>query len=104
MFPAGIAYFVALVTSLAVRLSLSWTIVGPPVLLLVMYLSRWAGDIEAWLVRHLHAMELRRPPTTIERGSYRSHVWARIIGPTTWTAWSTSFFSSRSASGHSYSS
>ncbi|MSQ61438.1 MAG: hypothetical protein EXR43_02515 [Dehalococcoidia bacterium] len=70
--PGGILYFVALVTFLAVGLSLSWTIVGPPVLLVAMYLSRWAGDTEAWLVRHLHAMELGRPPTTIERGSYRS--------------------------------
>ncbi len=85
MFPLGTAYFVFLVTTLAVGLSLSWTIIGPPMLLLTLYLTRWVGDAEAWTVRHLHRMELRRPPTTIERGSYRSQVWARIIDPTTWT-------------------
>jgi DNA-binding CsgD family transcriptional regulator len=85
MFPLGIVYFVALVTALAIGLSLSWTIVGPPVLLLTMYLTRWAGDAEAWAVRRLHRMELRRPPTTIERGHLRSQVWQRLSDPTTWT-------------------
>ena len=56
-----------------------------PLLLLTMYLTRWAGDGEAWTARHLYGIALRRPPTTIERGSYRSQVWARLIDPTTWT-------------------
>jgi hypothetical protein len=31
-------------------------------------------------------IELRRPPTAIERGqSARSQVWTRIIDPSTWT-------------------
>lgn len=85
MFPLWIGYFVFLITALAIGISLSWTIIGPPVLLVTLYLTRLVGDAEAWAVRHLHGMELRRPPTTIERGSYRSQVWARIIDPTTWT-------------------
>lgn len=85
LFPLGTAYFVFLVTTLAIGISLSWTLIGPPILLVTLYLTRWVGDAEAWAVRHLHRMELRRPPTTIERGSYRSQVWARIIDPTTWT-------------------
>ena len=86
MFPLGIIYFVALVTAFAVGGALIWTIVGPAVLLATLYLSRWAGDIEAWLVRHIAPLELRRPPTAIERGlSFRSQVWTRLIDPTTWT-------------------
>jgi DNA-binding CsgD family transcriptional regulator len=86
MFPLGIAYFVALVVAFAVGGALIWTIVGPVVLLATLYLSRWAGDIEAWLVRHIAQLELRRPPTAIERGlSFRSQVWTRLIDPTTWT-------------------
>lgn len=86
MFPLGIAYFVVLVTAFVVGGVLIWTIVGPVVLLATLYLSRWAGDIEAWLVRHVGQLELRRPPTGIERGlSFRSQVWTRLIDPTTWT-------------------
>ncbi len=86
MFLLGIIYFVSLVTAFAVGGALIWTIVGPVVLLATLYLSRWAGDIEAWLVRHIAPLELRRPPTAIERGlSFRSQVWTRLIDPTTWT-------------------
>ncbi|MCH9058560.1 MAG: sensor domain-containing protein [Planctomycetes bacterium] len=86
MFPLGIIYFVSLVTAFAVGGALIWTIVGPVILLATLYLSRWAGDIEAWLVRHVTPLELRRPPTAIERGlSFRSQVWTRLIDPTTWT-------------------
>ena len=86
MFPVGIAYFVGLVVSFAVGGALIWTIVGPVVLLAALFLTRWAGDIEAWMVRHVTPIELRRPPTAIERGeSFRSQVWTRLIDPTTWT-------------------
>ncbi len=86
MFPLGLIYFVSLVTAFAIGGALIWTIVGPVVLLATLYLSRWAGDIEAWLVRHITRIELRRPPTAIERGlSFRSQVWTRLIDPTTWT-------------------
>ena len=86
MFPLSMIYFVSLVTAFAVGGALIWTIVGPVVLLATLYLSRWAGDIEAWLVRHVAALELRRPPTAIERGlSFRSQVWTRLIDPTIWT-------------------
>ncbi len=86
MFPLGIAYFVALVTAFAVGGALIWTLVGPVVLLATLYLTRWAGDVEAWLVRHITPLELRRPPTAIERGlPFRTQVWTRLIDPTTWT-------------------
>ncbi len=86
MFPLGIIYFVSLVIAFAVGGALIWTIVGPVVLLATLYLSRWAGDIEAWLVRHITPLDLRRPPTAIERGlSFRSQVSTRLNDPTTWT-------------------
>ncbi len=86
MFPLGIAYFVSLVVALTVGGVLIWTIIGPVILLATLYLARSAGDIEAWLARHIGHIELRRPPTTIERGlSFRTQVWTRLIDPTTWT-------------------
>jgi DNA-binding CsgD family transcriptional regulator len=86
MFPAGIAYFVVLVTGFAVGFSLVWTIVGPVVLLALLYLTRWAGDIESYAIRHVAGIELKRPPTKLERGlSFRTQVWTRLIDPTTWT-------------------
>ena len=86
MFPLGTAYFIVLVTALSVGGSLIWTIVGPLVLIPTLFLTRWAGDAEAWMVRRVAQIELRRPPTAIERGqSARSQVWTRIIDPSTWT-------------------
>lgn len=84
-FPLGLTYFVVLVVALAFGGALIWTILGPPVLLAALYLSRWAGDGEAWLVRHTQGIALRRPPTTIERGSYRAQVKDRVLDPTSWT-------------------
>jgi DNA-binding CsgD family transcriptional regulator len=86
MFPLGIAYLTALVTALAIGGAMIWTIVGPLVLIPTLFLTRWAGDAEAWAVRRVAQIELRRPPTAIERGqSARSQVWTRIIDPSTWT-------------------
>lgn len=86
MFPLGLAYFIALVVSLSVGGALIWTLVGPVILIVVLFLTRWAGDAEAWLVRRIALIELRRPPTAIEPGlSAREQVWTRIIDPTTWT-------------------
>lgn len=86
MFPLGIAYFVGLVVALAVGGAMIWTIVGPVLLIATLFLSRWAGDAEAWVVRKVAQIELRRPPTAIEAGqSARSQVWMRLIDPTTWT-------------------
>ena len=86
MFPLGIAYFIALVTTLSLGGAMIWTIVGPLVLIPVLFLTRWAGDGEAWAVRRVAQIELRRPPTAIERGqSARAQVWTRIIDPSTWT-------------------
>jgi DNA-binding CsgD family transcriptional regulator len=86
MFPLGIGYFTALVTALSIGGALIWTIVGPLVLIPTLFLTRWAGDAEAWAVRRVAQVELSRPPTAIERGqSARSQVWTRIIDPSTWT-------------------
>ena len=86
MFPLGLGYFIALVVAFAVGGALIWTIVGPLVLIPTLFLSRWAGDIEAWLVRRVSSIELRRPPTTLERGlSPRAQIWTRLIDPSTWT-------------------
>jgi DNA-binding CsgD family transcriptional regulator len=86
MFPLGIGYFTALVTAMSIGGVMIWTIVGPLVLIPTLFLTRWAGDAEAWAVRKVAQIELRRPPTAIERGqSARSQVWTRIIDPSTWT-------------------
>ena len=86
MLPLGIAYFVGLVVSLAVGGALIWTIIGPVVLIVALFLTRWAGDVEAYLVRHVAAIELRRPPTALEAGlSWRQQLTIRLIDPTTWT-------------------
>lgn len=86
MFPLGVAYFVALVTALSVGGAMIWTIIGPLVLIPTLFLTRWVGDAEAWAVRKVPQIELRRPPTAIERGqSARSQVWTRIIDPSTWS-------------------
>ena len=86
MFPLGLGYFIALVVTFSLGGALIWTIVGPLVLIPTLFLTRWAGDIEAWLVRHVSRIELRRPPTTLERGlSPRTQIWTRLIDPSTWT-------------------
>ena len=86
MFPLGLAYFVGLVVALSIGGALIWTIIGPIVLIPTLYLTRWAGDAEAWMVRRVAQIELRRPPTAIERGqSFRSQLWTRLIDRNTWT-------------------
>ncbi len=86
MFPLGTVYFTVLVTALALGGAMIWTIVGPLILIPTLLLTRWTGDGEAWAVRHVAQIDLRRPPTAIERGqSARSQVWTRIIDPSTWT-------------------
>ena len=86
MFPLGIAYFVGLVVALAFGGAMIWTIVGPLVLIPTLFLSRWAGDAEAWAVRKVAQVDFRRPPPWIEPGqSPWSQVWIRLIDPSTWT-------------------
>ncbi|MEZ4502447.1 MAG: sensor domain-containing protein [Dehalococcoidia bacterium] len=86
MFPLGIAYFVVFVTLFALGFSLIWTFIGPAVLLVALYATRWLGDMEAWVVRHVGGIELRRPPTAIERGlSFRTQVKTQLVDPTTWS-------------------
>ncbi len=86
MFPLGLGYFIALIVSFSIGLSMIWTIVGPLILIPVLFLVGWVCDAEAWMVRQTARIELRRPPTAIERGqSARSQVWTRVIDPNTWT-------------------
>ena len=86
MFPLGLAYFVGLVVAVSVGGALILTIVGPVLFIATFYLSRWAGDAEAWVVRRVAQIELRRPPTAIELGqSFRSQLWTRLIDRNTWT-------------------
>ena len=86
MFPLGLGYFVALVVAFAVGGALIWTIVGPLILIPMLFLTRWAGDIEAWLVRRVAKVSLRRPPTAIDlKQSPREQIWTRLIDPSTWT-------------------
>jgi DNA-binding CsgD family transcriptional regulator len=96
MFPLGIGYFVALAVTLSIGGAMIWTLVGPLVLVVTLFLTRWAGDAEAWATRRVAQIELRRPPTAIEFGSppgqdrpwhanVRTQVWMRIIDPSTWT-------------------
>jgi DNA-binding CsgD family transcriptional regulator len=86
MFPLGLAYFVVLVVAGAIGGSLIWTFVGPVVLIIAMFLSRWAGDLEAFLVHHIEQVDFRRPPTRLEPGlTWRQQLTTRLIDPSTWT-------------------
>jgi len=86
MFPLGVAYFVAFVTMFSLGFALIWTFIGPAVLLVALYATRWLGDTEAWTTRQVGGIELRRPPTAIERGlSFRTQVKTQLVDPTTWT-------------------
>jgi DNA-binding CsgD family transcriptional regulator len=86
MFPLGVAYFTALVVMLAVGGSLIWTFIGPIVLIAALFLTRWAGDAEAWTIRRVSQIELRRPPTAIDLSqSLRGQLWTRLIDRNTWT-------------------
>jgi DNA-binding CsgD family transcriptional regulator len=56
------------------------------VLIATLFLSRWAGDAEAWSIRRVAQVELRRPPTAIDlRQSWRSQLWVRLIDRNMWT-------------------
>ena len=86
MFPLGIAYFVLLVVTFAVGGSLIWTLVGPVILLTVLFVSRWLGDLEALMAGYANGTKIRRPPSGLEGVSnFRSQVKVRLVDPTTWT-------------------
>ena len=86
MFPLGIAYFVLLVVSFAVGGSLIWTLIGPVILLTVLFVSRWLGDLEALMAGYVNGTAIRRPPSRLEGVSnFRSQVKVRLVDPTTWT-------------------
>ncbi len=86
MFPLGIAYFVFFVTTLAVGGAMIWTLVGPIVLLATLFISRWFGDLEAFIAGRVNGSPIRRPPFRLEGVSgFRSQVKVRLVDPTTWT-------------------
>lgn len=86
MFPLGIAYFVFFVTAFAFGGALIWTFVGPPVILLALFISLYIGDLEAWMVNVATGEDIRRPPKVLEGAtSLREKVWTRVIDPSTWT-------------------
>ena len=86
MFPLGLAYFVFFVVSFAFGGSLIWTFIGPPVLLLALFVSLYIGDLEAWLVNLTTGEGIHRPPKVMEGvTSLRERVWTRVIDPSTWT-------------------
>ena len=85
MFPLGIAYFVLLV-SFSVGGALIWTLVGPVILLSVLFVSRWLCDLEAPMAGFANQAQIRRPPSRLEGVSnFRSQVKVRLVDPTTWT-------------------
>ena len=86
MFPLGIAYFVFFVTAFAFGGALIWTFVGPPVLLIALFVSLYIGDLEALLVNLTTREGIKRPPKVVEGATtLRDKVWTRVIDPSTWT-------------------
>ena len=86
MFPLGIAYFVFLTVTISTGGAMIWTFVGPVILLVTMFVSRWLGDLEAITAGYVNGMLIRRPPSKLEGVSnFRSQIKVRIIDPTTWT-------------------
>ena len=86
MFPLGLSYFVFFVVAFAFGGSLIWTFIGPPVILLALFISLYIGDLEAWLVNCTAGESIRRPPKVVEGAtSLRDKVWTRVIDPSTWT-------------------
>ena len=86
MFPLGIAYFVLLVVTFSVGGALIWTLVGPVILIAVLFVSRWLGDFEALMAGFANGTRIRRPPSGLEGVSnFRSQVKVRLVDPTTWT-------------------
>jgi DNA-binding CsgD family transcriptional regulator len=86
MFPLGIAYFVFLIVTIATGGSLIWTFVGPVILLVTMFVSRWLGDLEAITSGYVNRTAIRRPPSKLEGVSnFRSRIKVRLVDPATWT-------------------
>ena len=86
MFPLGIAYFVFFVVTLVVGGVMIWTVVGAPVLIATLFISRWLGDLEALTAAYVSGTPIRRPPSKLEGVSnFRSQVKVRLVDPTTWT-------------------
>ncbi len=85
-FPLGVAYFVFVVVVFSVGGSMAWSIPGLALVLVGVVASRWAGDLEAWLARHLVDIEIRRPPTWYERDVPKREQAKQVLtDPSTWT-------------------
>ena len=85
-FPLGLAYFVFVAVVFSVGGSMAWSIPGLALLLLGVIASRWAGDLEAWLARHLVGTEIRRPPTWYEKDVPKREQAKQVLtDPSTWT-------------------
>ena len=75
-----------LVVSFSVGGALIWTLVGPVILIAVLFVSRWLGDFEALMAGFANGTRIRRPPSGLEGVSnFRSQVKVRLVDPTTWT-------------------
>jgi len=85
-FPLGVAYFVMLVAGGVTGGVLIWTWFGLVILIALVLATRWAGDLEALLHRHLVGVEIRRPPTWYERDvPIREQAKQLLLDPSTWT-------------------
>ncbi len=85
-FPLGLAYFLSVVVIFSVGGSMAWSIPGLALVLVGVVASRWAGDLEAWLARHLVDIEIRRPPTWYERDVPKREQAKQVLtDPSTWT-------------------
>ncbi|MDO9445251.1 MAG: sensor domain-containing protein [Dehalococcoidia bacterium] len=85
-FPLGLLYFVSLLPGFVAGGALSWTIPGWALLILMVLITRWYGDMDAELARRLVGVEIRRPPTWYERDvPIREQAKQVLLDPSTWT-------------------
>ena len=85
-FPLGVAYFVFVVVVFSVGGTMAWSIPGLALVLVGVVASRWAGDLEAWLARHLVDLEIRRPPTWYEPDVPKREQAKQVLtDPSMWT-------------------
>lgn len=85
-FPLGLAYLIFVAVVFSVGGAMAWSIPGLALVLVGVVASRWAGDLEAWLARHLVGMDIRRPPTWYERDVPKREQAKQVLtDPSTWT-------------------
>ena len=84
--PVGIAGFTAVVTALAVALSLSITLVGIPLLTATLVLARYAGRAERARARALLGYELAAPRPLPRERTVLTRLFAPIRNGAAWRA------------------